>query len=188
MNFQNGFQNSTKLCVRNRFPDEPRKLSRFGTICPVSILRNILRPLLRSWHLKSRLSIGVRATATESVFVKNHKSIWLGCNNKRRLEVNVTVELTSMENIESTKGAVKFVDMTAKGIRKVAVSNITVKGTDAALYKAKDEKPEVLQALGVEMEIICEDGFRKSWKIVIFWITINISLFSQFWNSVKGSR
>ena len=86
----------------------------------------------------------------------------LGCNNERRLEVNVTVELTSMENIESTKGAVKFVDMTAKGIRKVAVSNITVKGTDAALYKAKDEKPEVLQALGVEMEIICEDGFRRS--------------------------
>lgn len=43
------------------------------------------------------------------------KHLKLGCNNDRRLEVNVTVELTSMENIESTKGAVKFVDMTAKG-------------------------------------------------------------------------
>ena len=59
-----------------------------------------------------------------------------------------------------TKGAVKFVDMTAKGLRKVAVNNITVKGSDAALYKAKDEKPEVIQALGVEMEIICDDGYR----------------------------
>ena len=57
------------------------------------------------------------------------KHLKLGCNNERRLEVNVTVELTSMENIESTKGAVKFVDMTAKGIRKVTVSNINVKGT-----------------------------------------------------------
>ena len=76
------------------------------------------------------------------------------------MEVNVTVELTDLKNIDTTQSAIKFGDMTVKGLRKVAISgNLTIKGTDKVLYKPKEEDKEGKpSALGVS--IICDSGYK----------------------------
>ena len=88
------------------------------------------------------------------------KYMKLECNNDRRMAVNLTVELTDLENIDDTLTAVKYVKIVEDRLRKVASDQkLTIRGTDKEEIQAR-EIAENLENSMLQATILCDDGYK----------------------------